>query len=387
MLKLYAILAGLLCLAQVASAQYKLNISPAANWSAIAAIFPPQTAGSIRFNYADAAILPLGNGTYRMYYSNFTEPTGQYNTQGSSGTIDSATTRDGIHWSADNGARATNQGFPCPPWQGSVMRLQNGTIRLYSGCGIFQSNGGLNFSRTNKQVQMQLPAGKKSVGAPQVLLLNNGTFKAYWAYFVSGSSPIDGRTQVISYSSADGFIFTQDPGIRIGSNLSIAGYAISGESHPLVYELQNDTWVMYLDTGLVKVQHPTIGGLSNPSLVATSKDGMNWSLERFAVDSSEIYGFVNGNVMIFGYYGQPQFQLPSYSMYYGGGLYYAKPNEQPQTTTVNQSATSAASTVYTTAITTVQTTTISQDNSGTQAGQPSIIDKIVTFFKNLFGLK
>ncbi|MDE1865804.1 MAG: hypothetical protein KGH94_04180 [Candidatus Micrarchaeota archaeon] len=377
------LLIGLFSIIQAASAQIALNTSPAANWTGVAAIFPPQTVGNVRYNYADAAILQLGNGTYRMYYSNFTEASGQYNTQGS-GNIDSAVTRDGIHWSVDAGARVTNPSFPCPPWQGSVMELKNGTIRLYAGCGVFQSTDGLNFTRINSQVQIQLPAGKQSAGSPEIILLDNGDYKAYWAYYVSGSSPIDGKTAVLSYASSDGFSFSQDPGVRIGPNLSIGRYSIQGASHPLAYKLQNGTWVMYLDTGLVKAGQPTQGGPTNPSLVAVSQDGMNWSLVKFVVDSSEIYGFVNGNVMVFGYYGLPQFQLPTYSTYYGGGLYYAtlssaaipvtvKSNSTATSTISNQPAVGSSVTVSSI------TTTIPQSSA-----HESIISEIIDFFRRLF---
>lgn len=73
--------------------------------------------------YADADVVDLNNGKYRMYYS--PEP----GTKGFQGQVYSAISSDGVKWTIEDGTRLTSATFP------SVIKLQGGSYRMY-----FQDN-------------------------------------------------------------------------------------------------------------------------------------------------------------------------------------------------------------------------------------------------------
>lgn len=69
--------------------------------------------------YADADVVDLEDGKFRMYYS--AEP----EIPGFQGQVYSATSSDGIKWSTENGTRLTSAIFP------SVIKLEDGQFRMY----------------------------------------------------------------------------------------------------------------------------------------------------------------------------------------------------------------------------------------------------------------
>ena len=69
--------------------------------------------------FADADIVDLASGKFRMYYS--AEP----ETPGFQGQVYSAVSSDGINWSKEDGTRLTSAIFP------SVIKLVNGGYRMY----------------------------------------------------------------------------------------------------------------------------------------------------------------------------------------------------------------------------------------------------------------
>lgn len=79
---------------------------------------------AISGNYADAEIIELENGVYRMYYS--LEP----EVQGFKGQVYSAISSDGIKWDKEDGERMEWAIFP------SVIKLPDGRYRMY-----FQNQG------------------------------------------------------------------------------------------------------------------------------------------------------------------------------------------------------------------------------------------------------
>lgn len=76
--------------------------------------------------YADAEIVELGNGKYRMYYS--TEP----EAQGFKGQVYSVISSDGINWKKEDGERMEWATFP------SAIKLPDGKYRMY-----FQNQGNI----------------------------------------------------------------------------------------------------------------------------------------------------------------------------------------------------------------------------------------------------
>lgn len=69
--------------------------------------------------YADADVIDLGNGSYRLYYS--AEP----EMQGFNGQVYSSISTDGINWTKEDGVRKTWATFP------DVVKLRDGKYRMY----------------------------------------------------------------------------------------------------------------------------------------------------------------------------------------------------------------------------------------------------------------
>lgn len=83
---------------------------------------------AIKGTYADADIISLDDGTYRMYYS--AEP----EVENFEGQVYSATSTDGINWVKESGTRKIWATFP------SVIPLANGEYRMYfQNAGVIKS--------------------------------------------------------------------------------------------------------------------------------------------------------------------------------------------------------------------------------------------------------
>lgn len=78
-----------------------------------------ETGVVITGRYADADIVDLGNGKFRMYYS--AEP----EVPGFMGQVYSSISSDGINWIQEEGTRITSATFP------SVIKPEDGTYRMY----------------------------------------------------------------------------------------------------------------------------------------------------------------------------------------------------------------------------------------------------------------
>lgn len=312
------------------------------NWEGVGVAISPRNASAVRYNVADSAVLQLPDGTFRMYYGNFSEPVDQYSVcppDCPAGTgIDSAVSKDGIHWAVEPGTRIKTQQYG-PPAINSVIQLANGTIRLYSGQGnVYSSNDGLSFTELSRTVQVagaSCPGcGLQGPGSYTIVPLADGQYRMYMDQTFNGTDPRYTVIRIYSYISSDGFSFTQESGVRLDSPLQYGSSVIRSGGHPLVYQLANGTWIMYFDSRSVNPQATSYPGdpsvNPNPVCVAMSKDGLNWNVARPTfVQSGEAYQATTASSgikgMIFGYYGQPHFPLPSYATSYGGGLYYALP--------------------------------------------------------------
>lgn len=312
------------------------------SWEGLGVAISPRNASAVRYNVADSAVLQLPDGTFRMYYGNFSEPVDQYsacppNCPAGTG-IDSAISKDGIHWAIEPGTRIKTRQYG-PPAINSVIRLANGTIRLYTGQGnVYSSNDGLNFTELGRTVQVagaSCPGcGLQGPGSYTIVPLANGQYRMYMDQTFNGTDPRYTVIRIYSYISSDGFSFAQESGIRLDSPLQYGSSVIRSGGHPLVYRLANGTWIMYFDSKSVTPQVASYPGdpnvNPNPVCVAISKDGLNWNVTRPTfVQSGEAYQATTASsgtkAMVFGYYGQPQFPLAPYATSYGGGLYYALP--------------------------------------------------------------
>lgn len=120
--------------------------------------------------YADAEVVDLGNGQYRMYYS--IEP----EVPGNNLEVYSAVSSDGIKWDKESGVRKTFATFP------DIVKLPDGQRRMYfQNTGIIKSavsSDGLNWSdepgiRIDRNEQ---GFNLENVGAQGTIRLDDGTY-------------------------------------------------------------------------------------------------------------------------------------------------------------------------------------------------------------------
>lgn len=126
---------------------------------------------AIAGSYADAEIVALGNGNYRMYYA--IEP----EVPGNKLEVFSATSTDGITWSKEAGTRKEFATFP------DAVKLPNGKFRLYfQNAAVIKSatsDDGLSWRDENG---IRINTGKEgelditNVRAPTTLMLDDGTY-------------------------------------------------------------------------------------------------------------------------------------------------------------------------------------------------------------------
>lgn len=125
---------------------------------------------AIAGRYADAEVVDLGNGQYRMYYS--VEP----EVPGNKLEVYSAVSSDGINWEKESGIRKTFATFP------DIVKLPDGRWRMYfQNAGAIKSaisTDGLSWTdepgiRINKSEQ---GFNLEDVGAQGTIRLDDGTY-------------------------------------------------------------------------------------------------------------------------------------------------------------------------------------------------------------------
>ena len=148
---------------------------------------PQWKAGGVAIggNYADADIVDLGGGSYRMYYS--AEP----EVPNFEGQVYSATSSDGINWAQESGIRKTWAIFP------SVIKLSGGIFRMYfQNAGAIKSaisQDGLSWQdEQGTRMDAANPAGLSlaNVAAPTVLEAN-GQYIMVYSGVISQKYPAD----------------------------------------------------------------------------------------------------------------------------------------------------------------------------------------------------
>ena len=188
--------------------------------------------------FADADVVGLGNGKYRLYYAVEPEVTGNKL------EIYSATSSDGIKWLEEPGTRKTMATFP------DVVKLSDGRYRMYfQNAGVIKSatsSDGLTFAdepgtRIDKN---ETGFDMESVGAQTTLKLADGTF--VMAYRGTINKPYQGKdkvpnqnTQLYFYAtSADGLTFTKK------------GLALDSRNDTLNGLTDGGDWVKWSDNDL-----------------------------------------------------------------------------------------------------------------------------------------
>lgn len=171
-------------------------------------------------NYADADVVSLGDGKYRMYYS--IEP----EVPGNQLEMYSATSEDGIKWAPEAGTRKTMATFP------SVIRLADGSWRLYfQNAGVIKSaisSDGLVWTdESGTRVDATNPAGLTltNVGAPTVAKIGDSYVMVYFGainepYTAEGKVPSQETHPLLWATSVDGLSF-EKRGIALDSRNSV----------------------------------------------------------------------------------------------------------------------------------------------------------------------
>ena len=125
---------------------------------------------AISGQYADADVVDMGSGKYRMYYS--TEP----EVQGNNLEVYSATSSDGITWTKEDGIRKTMATFP------DVIKLPDGKWRMY-----FQNAGAIKSATSTDGLSWTDEPGTRvdkneagynleNVGAQSTTILSDGSY-------------------------------------------------------------------------------------------------------------------------------------------------------------------------------------------------------------------
>jgi hypothetical protein len=216
----------------------------------------------------DPDVVQLSDGTFRMYYSHITVG------------IASATSSDGLAWTRDAGVRVGGGHGGEPEWypfQPEVLRLSDGSYRMYYSCrsnewvsreirSATSSDGLLWTKEAGVRLAPGGPYDAWHVGDPQVVTLSDGSVRMYY----TGSNRKDetGRN-VLSAVSTDGLSFTKESGIRLapggndtgGDARDISGFSI----------LQNPDGTLQGFYG--GISNSVIGTLMS----ATSTDGLSWT--------------------------------------------------------------------------------------------------------------
>jgi hypothetical protein len=187
-----------------------------------------ETGNAINGKYADAEVVDLGNGKFRMYYS--VEP----EVQGNKLEMYSSVSTDGKNWTKETGTRKEFATFP------DVIKLPNGKFRLYfQNAGVIKSaisSDGLTWTdepgiRINND---ESGYNLDMVGAQTTTLLQDGTFIIVYRGaenkpYGKEKLPNNNTTYLFYAISSDGINFTKK-GIAVDSqNSTLKGFIDGAE--------------------------------------------------------------------------------------------------------------------------------------------------------------
>lgn len=179
--------------------------------------------------FADAKVVDLGNGNYRMYYS--IEP----EVPGNNLEVYSSISTDGINWTKEEGVRKTMAAFP------DVVKLTDGSWRMYfQNAGVIKSAksaDGLNWTdEPGIRISKDEPGYElENVGAQGTIRLDDGTYSMAYSgtinqpYQTSEKLPNKDTHIYFWATSKDGLIF-EKKGLAIDSrNETLFGAADGAE--------------------------------------------------------------------------------------------------------------------------------------------------------------
>lgn len=225
-----------------------------------------QEGARIAGTYADAEIIPLPDGKYRMYYA--TEPEVPNNQL----EVFSATSEDGLSWQKEPGVRLTFATFP------DVIALPDGRYRIYfqrfsqeydqQAIHSAISDDGLHFE-VEEGVRLVPTSGgldRDTVAATSVIQLPDGRYRMYYRGTVNektdSMNPNPFTTRLFSAISEDGLRFEKEPGVRIETR------------NDILHEMADGTFILQLEDGNYRLYFGSVDGIYQ----ADSEDGLEFTL-------------------------------------------------------------------------------------------------------------
>lgn len=224
----------------------------------------------------------------------------------------SAITTNGIDCKIDPGARTRVSSDPfspdtCYSTPGRAIKRPDGTQLVYMSCGAFTTRDGLELTQITSGFQYLRwpPEPDASYDAgwadTAIVQLGDGRYRMYRTLVYGAPATVGTpgqpgyverpltpqRTQrILSYISTDGFTFTREPGVRIPEQMqwkwAAGSCRLKLAGQHIVHRAQDGTWAMYFkNEGCLYEGPPPVPGtgfLNAGFSVATSKDGLDWTL-------------------------------------------------------------------------------------------------------------
>ena len=215
----------------------------------------------VKGQYADAEILSLLNGSFRIYVASMENH-----------SIISLLSTDGLTWTLEDGIRVQNAAFP------DTVQLSDGRVRMYfqrgmAICSVVSDDGGLNFV---EEPGVRIKTGwhndidRDNVGASTTMRLSDGRFRMYYRAGIEDAVYFNGiKTVILSAISDDGLIWEAESGVRIDPQDWVSHHT------PTNTRYVDGPEVVLTDTGLVKLYFWGVG-IGIGVCLAESKDGLNF---------------------------------------------------------------------------------------------------------------
>lgn len=272
--------------------------SPASWWTFDATIFSTYGSdfGGVQGALADATVLPLTDGRYRMFVGIPEAPPASH-------SIHSAISSDGVRFTLESGLRVANPYRTSPTTTAMlghphVVRMDDGRVRLFLRGGNSPDpqpiTGGIySLTSTDEGTTFTLDPGPRisyaALGVRQttgvsIVKMKTGGWRMYFAEEIPNNvNPTTGFitvgvNHVFSAFSTDLLTWTMDAGLRAGPGSAIAN--AGNATHP--GSIANDD-------GSVTLIYYRNNPQSHAMMASTSTDGLNFTREvatPFAVGST-----------------------------------------------------------------------------------------------------
>lgn len=214
---------------------------------------------------ADATVIRLNDGRWRMYVYGNT-------------AYKSAISSDGLAFTIESGFRMREGAGQSRAW-----RLDDGRIRIYfSANGIssaVSSDDGTTFIEESGTRLSASAAGMSQLTGPGIVRMRSGLYRMYFS-----DLPIPGEGvrphQIKSATSADLVSWTMDSGVRVGTGATMTGNAehpcaiVNSDGSVTIFYFRNTDFTLYQSTSsdgvTFNTEQSTGLGLNDPDIVTLS---------------------------------------------------------------------------------------------------------------------